>query len=467
MRKHYLKALFFVMISALLVSCAVQKPLSPFTANDLNPRLQDTQYVQKVDTFLVILDASSSMARSHKEQVKLDIAKNLVNRMNQTIPDLKLTAGLRTFGQNICPFAKKTILIYGLTKYSRAEFEEALIPVKWAGLSPLASAINASTEDLKSAHGNIAVIIVSDGKKMDQTPVQAARKMKDQFGDRLCIYTVLAGDSSAGKSLLEQVARAGECGFSVNADQIYSSGDMADFVEKVFFRHIPDSDGDGVTDDKDQCPNTPSGVSVDSAGCPLDTDGDGVYDYMDKCLYTPKGVKVDSVGCPVDTDGDGTPDHMDKCPGTPKGVKVDIAGCPLDTDGDGVYDYLDKCPGTPIGARVDERGCWVLKGVYFDTNKYTIKSQSYSILDEVVIVLKKNPGLRVEIQGHTDNRGSGKYNQKLSENRAKAVMDYFMNAGIADGRLSAVGYGLSKPAVPNTSSENWAKNRRVELNPVR
>jgi OOP family OmpA-OmpF porin len=118
-----------------------------------------------------------------------------------------------------------------------------------------------------------------------------------------------------------------------------------------------DSDGDGVTDDKDKCPDTPRGATVDMDGCPLDSDGDGVLDYMDKCPDTPRGVEVDRNGCPLDSDGDGVLDYKDKCPDTPRGATVDMDGCPLDTDGDGVLDYMDKCPGTPKGLTVDKNGC--------------------------------------------------------------------------------------------------------------
>jgi len=118
-----------------------------------------------------------------------------------------------------------------------------------------------------------------------------------------------------------------------------------------------DSDGDGVPDKIDKCPNTPAYATVDANGCPFDTDGDGVPDYHDKCPNTPKDVKVDSVGCPIDSDGDHVPDYLDKCPNTPKGAKVDAVGCPVDSDGDGVPDYLDKCPFTPKGTKVDAQGC--------------------------------------------------------------------------------------------------------------
>jgi OmpA-OmpF porin, OOP family len=122
-----------------------------------------------------------------------------------------------------------------------------------------------------------------------------------------------------------------------------------------------DSDGDGVPDYLDKCPNTPSGAPVDADGCPLDSDGDGVPDYLDKCPNTPAGVTVDANGCPLDSDGDGVPDYLDKCPNTPSGAPVDADGCPLDSDGDGVPDYLDKCPNTPKGLPVDEFGCPILK----------------------------------------------------------------------------------------------------------
>jgi OOP family OmpA-OmpF porin len=118
-----------------------------------------------------------------------------------------------------------------------------------------------------------------------------------------------------------------------------------------------DSDGDGVPDRKDKCPNTPKGVQVYSDGCPMDLDGDGVPDYLDKCPGTPHGLHVNAQGCEFDSDGDGIADSRDQCPGTPRGVRVNPQGCPLDGDGDGVPDYLDKCPGTPKGTRVNELGC--------------------------------------------------------------------------------------------------------------
>ena len=119
-----------------------------------------------------------------------------------------------------------------------------------------------------------------------------------------------------------------------------------------------DSDGDGVLDLRDRCPDTPKGALVDQKddrydGCPWDDDADGVMEGIDKCAATPRGWPVDETGCPLDTDGDAVPDGADKCADTPKGATVQPDGCPTDSDGDTVLDGIDKCPKTPKGALVD------------------------------------------------------------------------------------------------------------------
>ncbi|MFC1841154.1 OmpA family protein [Thermodesulfobacteriota bacterium] len=227
-----------------------------------------------------------------------------------------------------------------------------------------------------------------------------------------------------------------------------------------------DSDGDGVVDRLDQCPDTPEGIKVDYKGCPMDSDGDGVYDSMDRCPDTPAGVKVDINGCPLDTDSDGVYDYLDKCPDTRRGARVDSNGCSLDKDNDGVPNRIDECPKTPRNATVNGVGCWVLDSVLFDINKSTIKPAFYPELDHVVTILNKTPKLNVEIQGHTCSLGSEAYNQTLSEKRATAIMNYLISKGIDKSRLSAKGYGESKPVQSNDTEDGRKANRRVQLDPV-
>ncbi len=231
-----------------------------------------------------------------------------------------------------------------------------------------------------------------------------------------------------------------------------------------------DSDNDGVPDSLDKCPDTPAGVAVDKDGCPLDSDKDGVPDYLDKCPGTPAGVAVDKDGCPLDSDKDGVPDYLDKCPGTPAGVAVDKDGCPLDSDKDGVPDYLDKCPGTPLGTLVDKDGCplppekvSITLAIEFDTDKAVIKKKYHDEIGRVAEFLKKYPNAKGAIEGHTDNVGGAAYNQKLSERRARAVMDYLVKKyGIDPARLEAKGYGLTRPIASNKTAEGRQNNRRVE-----
>jgi OOP family OmpA-OmpF porin len=246
----------------------------------------------------------------------------------------------------------------------------------------------------------------------------------------------------------------------------------------LFGGNEADSDGDGVADSRDDCPNTAPGVKVDAHGCPKDSDGDGVPDSSDKCPKTPKGAAVDRDGCPTaDADGDGVPDRTDKCPDTPRGAKVDATGCPLDTDGDGVYDGIDQCPGTPAGTKVDAKGCpsevknlfegekkeLVLEGVNFESNKAVITDYSKKILDRVATSLAAYPHVKVEVGGHTDSTGDDQYNMDLSAKRAQAVVDYLVAHGVSASQLTSKGYGETKPVVDNATKEGRAKNRRVEL----
>ena len=120
---------------------------------------------------------------------------------------------------------------------------------------------------------------------------------------------------------------------------------------------IPDSDGDGILENRDRCPDTPAGAQVDGTGCPSDSDADGVPDGVDRCANTAPGAEVNASGCTQDSDGDNIADGLDRCPDTESGVLVDPNGFPRDSDGDAIPDGLDRCSETPKGATVDALGC--------------------------------------------------------------------------------------------------------------
>jgi OmpA-OmpF porin, OOP family len=270
-----------------------------------------------------------------------------------------------------------------------------------------------------------------------------------------------------------------------------------------------DTDGDGVKDEKDQCPDTPAGVAVDEFGCPIDRDGDGVPDYLDKCPNTKAGMQVDEYGCVVDSDGDGVvdtkdrcpntpkgvavnefgcpdsdadgiPDNEDKCADTPKGAKVDDRGCPIDSDGDGVPDYLDKCPNTPRGEQVDQTGCSTQKDTVmikevvtlsgdtnFEFNKSALLPSAYTVLNQLAESIKSNPDTRWRVEGHTDAVGSDSYNMDLSRSRAESVVNYLVSHGVDRNRLEIVPLGETTPIASNDTPEGRSMNRRVEIKMIK
>jgi OOP family OmpA-OmpF porin len=493
MNRKRLFAFSLIVSVSLLAGCFQFQPrllLNQRTEN-LDKEFQMGRYVPKVDNFFIILDASTSMSVSYKnegEDSKFNVAKDFIKRMNNTMPQMNINGSLLTFGRGIKTPIRQTETVYGPTLHSRSGMEQSLNDLSFPaeGNSPAGSAIRAVNRSIGAVKGDNAVILISDGEHLEDDPRGRVRILEDRYGERTCFYTVWIGNDPKGKVFMEEIASQSQCGFSVSADETMDGEEMVGFVKQVFLTTDTgresnidiDSDGDGVLDSDDRCPDTPFGVEVERFGCPkvkrMDSDRDGVYDDSDNCPGTPIGVEVDSFGCPViekDSDGDGVLDSDDRCPDTPFGVEVDRFGCPkisqIDSDGDGVYDNSDECPGTPAGAIVDERGCWVVKGVQFDYKKWDVKPQFNSNLDNIENILKKNPGLRVRIEGHTDDIGSMKYNIGLSGKRAQAIMDYLVDKGIDSSRITTTGLGYAQPIADNDTPEGRALNRRAEIIPVK
>lgn len=379
--------------SAALVGCATQ-PIDDtryFEATNLNSKVKSGKLIQKTNTFFVVNDSSSSMSDIYEKAsqvnlpapgvTKFSVSKALLNRMNKTIPDVKLSSGLRSFGFGPCLSWGFTQLNQPVQDYSQSSFNGALDSLECSsGGTPAARAFRRLQDDLASATGNIALIVFSDGHNYDSSPVPALKRLKADNFNRLCVYTVWVGNEKekAGQTVLNQMTDIGRCGFSTSASAIASPQGMEQFVEKVFFK-----------------------------------------------------------------------------PGKPVPVG------PKDSDGDGVTDDKDKCPNTPKGAIVDKHGCWAFTGVLFDYDKATVKSKYSPLITNAVKVLKLNPSLTVEIQGHTDSIGSDSYNQKLSMRRAEAVKAELIKHGISPSRLTTVGFGESRPVASNKTDAGRAQNRRV------
>lgn len=274
----------------------------------------------------------------------------------------------------------------------------------------------------------------------------------------------------------------------------------------------PDADMDGVSDKKDKCPNTPSGVAVDVNGCPIDTDGDGVADYIDDCptvagLTSLKGCpdmdkdgladKDDACpevagvaalkGCP-DADSDGVTDANDKCPGTKKGYKVDATGCPADSDQDGLVNEEDDCP--TVAGPADNKGCPVkiaellkkpgeireLKAdeviiqnikvapIHFESNKSYLTDYSKGIINKLLKTLNEDTEYHVNIFGYADSQGPDDKNILLSQARVKTAVDYLVSNGIDKSRIiMQKAFGEAKPVASNDTAEGRLRNRRVEF----
>ena len=264
-----------------------------------------------------------------------------------------------------------------------------------------------------------------------------------------------------------------------------------------------DNDGDKLCNADDKCPDDPEDFDKDQDedGCPeYDRDGDGIHDQQDRCPDNAedKDSFLDEDGCPEDdNDSDGIDDKKDKCPNVAedKDNFDDMDGCPdLDNDGDGINDApskVDQCPNEPevYNGLDDSDGCpdklpeapppppefknievmddkiIFKKQIQFATNSAKIVGQlSEDILNECAQALKEKAAVKVQVEGHTDERGPDAKNKKLSQARAESVVAALVKRIIPRSRLIPVGYGEERPIDPAKNEGAWEKNRRVEFN---
>ena len=235
------------------------------------------------------------------------------------------------------------------------------------------------------------------------------------------------------------------------------------------FNGCPDSDGDGIPDNKDRCPEEAGTEALQ--GCP-DGDSDGVADIDDICPDIAGMAEMN--GCP-DTDGDGVSDNEDKCPQ----IVGDVAnsGCPwADTDGDGVLDNIDACKDQK--GTTTNNGCPELsKEILATLNKFGLRinfaansdkilgKKTQNILYQIKDLLEENPQGILIVEGYASSDGDDAYNIELSIKRAQAVKAYLVKIGVLKERLEVRGFGEAEPISDNESQEGRAENRRVQFLP--
>lgn len=219
-----------------------------------------------------------------------------------------------------------------------------------------------------------------------------------------------------------------------------------------------DCDSDGLVDGVDACPDLAEDLDAfqDTNGCPEeDNDADGIADASDACRDVPedKDGDRDDNGCPeemADRDGDGFADAVDKRPdeAESKNDYLDDDGCP------------DEKPGK---VRITHEQIEITEKIQFEVAKSRILPVSYGILNQVAQVMRDYPAISIRIEGHTDSDGSDTYNQKLSQQRATAVLDYLVGQSLDRSRMVAIGLGETQPIDTNRTADGRSSNRRVEF----
>jgi OOP family OmpA-OmpF porin len=438
-----------LLVAAFFMGCAAGPRPAPtdFEPVDLRPELAAGRFAPAVDRYLIILDASGSMGDRYRGQTKLEWAKRAAARLHQGMTGIPIPGAIRTVGNALSPFAERTDLVLGFSGHDAPNaFSEALETVDSAtGRAVMGRAIRAAGADLAGTDGRTAIILITDGLATDD-PANAAADLKEAMGDDVRIHGVWIGPEGHGLSNLEDVVRIGG-GRVAMVEAMEAPESVAERVREIFLRpgrgaptvatRAPaDADGDGVPDDRDRCPDSPVGVSVDLSGCrriPVEAE-------------TPPEALV-----------------VEVAPVRPAAMPVDGTE---DRDGDGVPDARDRCVETPAGVRVDPDGCWIIEAILFGIDRAVIRPEYRATLEEVAEALRENPNLHLALQGHTDNRGGSAYNFDLSRRRAEAVADYLAKAGIDRNRLLPVGYGMGRPAADNGTPQGRTRNRRVEIEPL-
>ena len=375
----------------LVTICLPFTGFAQFKPVDLNPQIKSGQLVQKMDNVIVLFDKSSSMGELQgkpmvDQTTRLIRAKDATKNMITAMPEIQLNAGLRTF------WYEESALIYGMKPLSKVEYIKAVNSIENVNhRTPLGKAITAAGNDLKSAAGNSAIIIVSDFSDIkgivDIKPavvMEAITQVNADYGDKLCVYAIQLGHTPGGMELSEEIVQNVIGGYTVNADRLANPAAMAAFVEKVI-----------------------------SGDCSR---------YQKQFSKTKEQVVIVAA--------------------EPMAEEKVVAAVPVATAEEKVVAAV------PVAMAEEKVIILVFEDIHFDFDKSTLKPEAQMILTRSIQTLKDNPDAKIRIAGYASASGTGEYNQKLSERRATAVEEYLINEGvITPDRLATIGYGETNPAM--------------------
>jgi len=233
--KKWLKFTMCMISITVFFGCGVKQVTPQFKAQDLSMKVKSGCCTQKVDNFLILLDASRSMREDYNGEMKFCLAKAAAHALNETIAGLKLTGGLRLFG-NLKVFSENTSLVCPMKDYSADDFGRCLDNLNPSFRSiPLYKALMAAAGDIENLQGKTALIIISDGVSTGKAPTEAVGILKDRFGDKVCISTI--GIASGGD--LNAISSDSKCGAAMTFGNVNTAAGMHVFAKKVFLAMKP------------------------------------------------------------------------------------------------------------------------------------------------------------------------------------------------------------------------------------
>ncbi len=395
-----------------------------FTPINLQHKIEALKLQQRTDNLFVLLDVSPAMGDTYHGRSRQEYGREILHRFNQSLPEIDLGGALYLFDSSRLP--EERLPLSGRERQEDS-FQGLYLPKlieesfkmphqqHYVGRESIASAVDALQRNIIAVNGSTALILITRWEQVDRSVVEAVARLRQRVGQasELCIYTIGVGNNLS-RSLIEKVDN---CGFSMAADKLAQPWEMSHFVERVLFYDSMDSDGDGIYDYRDHCPDTEKGRLVRFDGC----------------------YRFASAGSPLRS-----------------AHKIEVSRTQQIANGDQQWRSGETLAGyhSRLGLAHE---------VLFDSDSAHIKPNYALYLQQLAHLVVANRGSHVSIIGHTDYQGSAEYNDNLSRLRVEAVKKMLQQHGVATSRINTQTHGEYQPRSSNATIEGRLYNRRVEL----